>query len=123
MLLHMRVRAALWAVGCVLAGCAPAVSSGGFHAPDPASRMYAIEAAVRANDRSATPHIIEQLDSDDPAVRLVAICALERLTGETHGYCAYAPRHEREAAIARWIEASQHGTAADTTEGAAPHGG
>ena len=33
---------------------------------------------MRADDLSKTPLIVEQLDSDDPAVRLIAIAALEK---------------------------------------------
>ncbi|MDH3583249.1 MAG: hypothetical protein OER86_03450, partial [Phycisphaerae bacterium] len=42
-------------------GCAPPVSEGGFNAPDPASKLYAIIRAGRERDRSAVPHLIEQL--------------------------------------------------------------
>ncbi len=114
MLISMRVATALAIVSGLLAGCAPAVSTGGFDAPDPASKLYAIEAAVRTNNRDAAPAIVEQLDSDDPAVRLVAITALERLTGETHGYCYCAPVDERREAIDRWVAALSADDHADT---------
>ena len=74
-----------------------------------------IERAMRTSDRSAIPKIIQQLDSDDPAVRLLAISALERLTGETRGYRYDDPRYLRDSAIHRWVDASAAGTA-----GAAP---
>lgn len=86
-------------------GCAPGASSGGFDNPNPSARLYAIEAAARDGDRSAIREIVEELDSDDPAVRLVAIESLEHLTGETYGYRPYDDRPERRDAIRRWVEA------------------
>ncbi len=94
-------------IACVVVlgatACAPPVSTGGFDAPDPASRIYAIERAMRTNDVSRTPLIVEQLDSDDPAVRLMAIAALQELTGETYGYHYDDPPYLREPAIQRWV--------------------
>jgi len=82
--------------------CAPPVRTGGFDAPDPASRLYAIERAARERDMDAIPRLVESLDHDDPAVRLAAIEALRLLTGETRGYDCSADPMERRAAIARW---------------------
>ena len=59
---------------------------------------------MRADDLSKTPLIVEQLDSDDPAVRLIAIAALEKLTGETYGYHYDDPPFLREPAIERWVD-------------------
>lgn len=71
--------------------------------------MYAIERTARSGDSSEARRLVEQLDSDDPAVRMMAIGALERLTGTTHGYRHYDPPLERRAAIARWQEACERG--------------
>jgi hypothetical protein len=117
-LLRMRVVLAFAMMMCVLVACAPPVSEGGFDAPDPASKIYAIEQSVRANDQGDLASIVEQLDSDDPAVRLVAITALQRMTGETHGYCHYAPREDREVAVRRWVHACQHAKTAGDPAGA-----
>ena len=46
--------------------------------------------------------LIGQLESTDPAARLLAIQALERRTGETLGYQHAAPVWERRAAVNRW---------------------
>jgi len=119
-LLPMRVCLALTTLLVVLAACAPPVSEGGFDAPDPASKMYAIEDAVRRNDCTELASIVEQLDSDDPAVRLVAISALERMTGETHGYLHYATREEREQAVRRWVEECQRRETAAGESGIMP---
>ncbi len=86
-------------------GCSPAPLRASFDSPSPTERAYAIERAAREHDLEAVPRIIEQLHSEDPAVRMVAITALERLTGETHGYVHFAPRYKRDEAIDRWIEA------------------
>jgi len=76
----------------------------GFDSPEPAARMDAILDAARRSDRSAVPDIVETLESDDPATRLLAIRTLERLTGQTFGYDYAAPRAEREIAVDRWRE-------------------
>ncbi len=84
--------------------------------------MEAIVEATNQQDRAATMQIIEQLDSDDPAVRLAAISALERATGQTLGYdFADAPR-QRSAAVSRWVEWAR--TAPPMLEhlGQPPHG-
>ncbi len=87
--------------------CAPPVSKGGFDAPDPASRIYATRRAAESGDVAATPRIVELLDSDDPAVRMTAIAALQKLWGETYGYRYDDPPYVREAAVKRWVEAAE----------------
>lgn len=93
----------------VLCSCGPAMTEGGFDAPSPAARSHAIEQAARTGDLDAIPKIVEQLDADDPAVRMLAIDALQRLTGETYGFHHYDPPHERHDAIQRWVTAVQSG--------------
>ena len=96
--------APLWVVSC-----GPSATEGGFDSANPAARMYAIEQAARQGDQTAIRDIIELLDSDDPAVRLMAITTLERLTGQTYGYRHYDSTLERREAIARWIAALNSG--------------
>ncbi len=43
------------------------------------------------------------LDSQDPALRMFAIGALKRLTGETMGYHYGDPEPIRAAAVDRWV--------------------
>ena len=102
----------------VLASCAPEAIEGGFDSGNPAAKIYAIEYAARENNRSAIPNIVAQLDSDDPAVRLVAIAALKRMTGQTYGYHDYDPPEVRREAIDRWEQALK---ADDFTCGPMPH--
>jgi HEAT repeat protein len=103
--------------------CAPSATEGGFDSPNPAARMYAIEIAARDGDQQAVKQIIESLDSDDPAVRLLAISTLERLTGETYGYRQYDPPLQRREAIDRWKAAYESGEvhpASGATDGSTP---
>ena len=88
--------------GCVLAaGCVPIPT--GFDSPEPAARIDAAVKAAGDEDLSSVPGLITMLESDDPASRLVAIRALERLTSETMGYDHAASEGEREEAVARWV--------------------
>ena len=94
-----------------LGGCggAPAASEGGFDSIDPASRLYAIRRAGAQRDVAAVPDLIESLESDDPAVRMMAIVALERITGARMGYDPYARRPARQEAVDAWAEAWRSG--------------
>lgn len=64
--------------------------------------------ATRQNDPSAAKEYVVMLESGDPAVRMFAIGALKRMTGETKGYDFAAPEPKRAPAVsawAAWIEA------------------
>lgn len=95
-----------WLTAC---SSPPPVEEGGFHAPDPASKLYAIRRAGEERDRSAIPHLVERLQDDDPAVRLFAIEALERITNERFGYNPYAAADDRHAAVVAWDKAVRDG--------------
>lgn len=92
----------LASLGMLSACSGPPASEGGFDSPDPAAKLYAIVRAGESRDASATVDLIEQLDSDDPAVRMMAIAALERVTGQRLGYRPYDTLAERRMAIERW---------------------
>ncbi|MBL8764017.1 MAG: HEAT repeat domain-containing protein [Phycisphaerae bacterium] len=111
------VTVAVSGLGGSLAGCA-SPGADGFHESEPGARIDAAIEASRKMDPSAVPELIEMLDSDDPAARLVAINALGRLTGETHGYDHAAPEDERREAVARW----QGWYRAYSSSGARPEG-
>lgn len=85
----------------VLSGCFRSTPKG-FDAAAPEGRLDAIVRAAREKDRSAVPDLVVQLESDDPAVRTLAITALEHITGETLGYRQEAPEAERRVAVDRW---------------------
>ena len=55
------------------------------------------------------PAILEQLDNDDPVVRMMAVQALRRITGTRFGYNPYAPIERLREAIRRWTEAVRTG--------------
>lgn len=84
----------------LLSGCAAAPPD--FNSPEPAARNAAIVQAARDGDRNAIPDLIRMLDSDDPATRVLAIRALERLTGETFGYDPAGEMASRERSVGQW---------------------
>lgn len=84
-----------------LSGCIPSTPQG-FDSPDPTSRLAAISEAGKTGDKSAVPDLIEQLESNDPGARLLAIRSLERITGETLGYDYADPWWSRGNAVRRW---------------------
>lgn len=95
-----------WAVAVL---CAPAALPGcdaavppSFDDPVPEARLGAIAAGPDASSAGEMRHLVENLSSDDPVVRLAAIGALRRRTGRTLGYRFDAPDAERDAAIGRW---------------------
>ncbi len=107
----------LIAAAGLLAGCAPASEEGGFDSANPAAQLYAIRDAGVSRDRTKIPALIEQLESDDPAVRLLSIQALERITGTRLGYNYFAPSHERAKAVQGWVEAYESGRFDKPTSG------
>ncbi len=82
-------------------GCSAEVSPA-YDDPVPEARIGAIRRSAESLDRSQYGNNIESLDDNDPSVRLAAIGALQRMSGETLGYRFNAPSDERAAAIARW---------------------
>ena len=103
-------RLLLTIVCCLPGGCAaPRASEGGFDSPDPASKLYAIHGAGEKQEATAVPRLVEQLDNDDPVVRMMAVQALLRITGTRLEYNPYAPIEQRREAIRRWTEAVRTG--------------
>ena len=88
----------------ILPGCFTPVSEGEFESENPAAILYAMSRAAREKDTSRIPDIVEQLGSDDPATRFVAIQSLETLTGRTFGYRYYDPPDLRAESILRWVQ-------------------
>ena len=71
--------------------------------PTPQARVGAIERSVRDGRGTAdAPRLVENLASDDAAVRLAAITALERATGSTLGYRFDDSPADRASSVARW---------------------
>ena len=96
--------------------CTAPATEADFDSSVPSARLSAIERAGALRDETATPRLVEQLDSDDPAVRMLALEALRRIEGDTHGYWHGDPPHERRAAIEQWTDhVSNPAPAADPT--------
>lgn len=80
----------------------------GFNSPDPIRRLDAIVEADRTRDQGAIPELIAQLESPDPAARLLAFRALQRFSGgEAFGYRHTDGPLKREAAVNRWVAWAQ----------------
>ena len=81
-----------------------------FDSADPGDKLYAIRASTASGNgpepsRRVVEHLVEQLGSDDPVVRMMAIVALKKITGERKGYDPYAERRRRQASIDAWVQA------------------
>jgi hypothetical protein len=85
--------------GCT--GTGPVV---GLKSDEVAGRIQAMKLAVERRDKAAVPDLVVALESEDPAERLFAIEALERITGQNLGYHYYDSDAGRAAAVKRWKE-------------------
>jgi hypothetical protein len=72
--------------------------------PDPQVNIAGIREMVARKDRSKLPALVDQLDSDDAAVRMYAIHALETFAGQRFGYEYYFDEDQRKPSLARWRE-------------------
>src|SRR5687768_12092154 len=86
----MRVRTLVCLVASLLflgMGCtAPRAE---LYGPRDASRVIPGIKKFNAQDRQAAANLVRDLENEDPAVRLFAIHALNRLTGDRLGYLYY----------------------------------
>jgi len=118
-----RILGAAVGVAAVLTpvSCGPPAITGGFDSPQPAARIFATRRIAAetnpARIRAAMPSLIQNLTSDDPAVRLLTAEALEKLTHESYGYRYFDPEWMRAPAVDRWRDAWERGeiTLADGT--------
>lgn len=69
---------------------------------EPSVRIKAIVEAGRMRDELAVPLIVDRLEDEDEGVRLYAIIALEKITGERFGYDYADTMAERAIAVDRW---------------------
>ncbi len=106
--MHIRFMVVL-TLAMTACGCTPPASQGGFDSPDPASKLYAIHQAGDERNRAAIPNLVEQLESDDPAVRMMTIRALQRITGTRMDYNPYGSVIDRRAAVDRWVQGVRTG--------------
>jgi hypothetical protein len=70
--------------------------------PDPSVKIPAMKQSVESKDMTQVRQMINDLESDDPAVRFFAISALEKLTGQTFGYQYFADEDKRALAVGKW---------------------
>jgi hypothetical protein len=87
----------LFANGCVGGRPRPFIGS-----TDPAAKIPGIKQAAQSADRTKLAQLVAELASDDPAVRLYAIEALDRMTGQRFGFVYYADDEHRRPAIEQW---------------------
>ena len=86
-----------------------------FQHEDPAVRLQAVRRAGQLKDPKSIPYFIDRLTDSEREIRMFAIVALEKITGQTMGYRHYGPRAERAEAVRRWrqwLERRQEGGAA-----------
>jgi hypothetical protein len=81
-----------------LGGCEPP----GATEPDASTKIPAIKSATVRHDAGNIGQMVDELESDDSAVRLYAIEGLRRMTGEDLGYVYYEDEPARRPAMARW---------------------
>lgn len=105
----MMTLGACFAVVATSCSPAPRADAGGFDSENPAAKLYAIHEAGEAHQIRSIPDLIAALDSDDPAVRMFAIKALEDMTGQRMGYSPYDPPYRRREAVDRWVAAYHRG--------------
>jgi hypothetical protein len=86
----------------IMGGCAAPRPRAAVTDADVSARIRGMKKAVREQDRAILQHLVADLDSDDPAVRLYAFESLQRLTGQDLGYRYYDDEIARQAAIRRW---------------------
>jgi hypothetical protein len=110
----------------VAAGCRVEHSyQAGIESRDAVARVLAIRQAGETRDQTAVPRLVDRLEDEDEAVRIFAILALERITGERFGYRYSEPIEQQAAAIRRWreyVKRGEHlaGDFSGSVNGAAP---
>jgi len=87
----------------LLPSCTAPAPRPDFASSDPQERAMAIARAAASDDKAAVRPLIEALDDPDPGLRMLAIAALQRITGQTLGYDATASEAQRDAAIREWV--------------------
>lgn len=93
---------AILTVAPLLGACSQPPRTASFDSVDPVENTMAIERAAESRDLGSIDKLVSQLDSSDPAIRLVAIAALRELTGQDLGFNPADAESDRLAAIERW---------------------
>jgi len=87
-----------------LGACSAPPPEADAESPTAAGRLLALREGVWTNSPRDLALLIEQLESSDPTVRMVALDHLWNLTGEDHGFRYDDPPAQREAAVERWAD-------------------
>jgi len=93
-----------WLAAMLLCGCQAPRGPVDIHSDDPDLKINAIQRDAATNNQKDIATMVEELNSDDPAMRFYSIQALVRLTHEDLGYRYYEDEDQRAPAIARWKE-------------------
>jgi HEAT repeat protein len=101
------VRTGALLLGVLLAACAndrprPIRPADDLRDPSSTRRVQAVSEVRRQRAAEHVPALIELLDDEDPAVRLVAGAALVDLTGRDTGYRPQADPAERRRQVEDW---------------------
>jgi hypothetical protein len=86
----------------LIAGCTDAREPISVHSHDPDRQILAIKQDVACNNTVDIPQLVDDLSSDDPAIRFYAIQGLHRLTHDDFGYCYYLEVDRQQSAISKW---------------------
>jgi hypothetical protein len=100
-----KLRMGWMAVCCLLciAGCQER-GPVSIHSDDPDLKINAIQRDAATNNTQDIATMVEELNSDDAAMRFYSIEALRRLTHEDFRYRYYEDDDQRAPAIGRWKE-------------------
>ena len=71
-------------------------------AAQPEVAREAMNKAAQSKNRRAIVPLVKRLYDEDSAIRMLAIGALENITGQDMGYRSYGSEVERAEAIKRW---------------------
>jgi hypothetical protein len=83
-------------------GCQDPRGPVSLNSDDPDLKIIAIRNCAADNDQRDIPKLVENLNSDDPAIRFYSIEALHRLTHDDFGYHYYEEEDQRAPALLRW---------------------
>jgi hypothetical protein len=83
-------------------GCQAPRGPVSINSDDPDLKILAMKQDVNRKDARDVPTMVDDLESDDPAIRFYAIQSLRRLTGDDFGYRFYEDDDQRAPALAQW---------------------
>ena len=86
----------------LLASCQEARGPVSIKSDDPDLKILAITHDATHHDSKDIPQMVEDLQSDDAAIRFYSIGALHRLTGDDLGYHYFETEEQRAPALLRW---------------------